>query len=144
MVLHHIALRISLKKGVLAEFQPKWRLNAIMFDGYGAVMMFFVISGFLITTNTIARWDRVDRVAVRDFYMRRAARIIPCLLALIGVLSFLRLAGVQGYVISRPGQSLSGAVISALGLPPVRLASWPICSLAVFSGPCSVAATSCC
>lgn len=116
VVLHHIALRISLRKGALAEFLPKWLLNAIMFNGYEAVMMFFVISGFLITTNTLTRWGSVDRVVVRDFYVRRAARILPCLLALIGVLSVLHLAGVQDYAISRPGQTLSGAVTSALGL----------------------------
>jgi len=116
VVLHHIALRISLKKGVLAEFLPKWFLNAIMFNGYEAVMMFFVISGFLITTNSLSRWGSVDRIVVRDFYVRRAARILPCLLALIAVLSVLHLTGVQDYFISRPGQSLPGAVTSALGL----------------------------
>ena len=116
VVLHHIAIRISLNKGVLAELLPKWLLNAIMFNGYEAVMMFFVISGFLITTNTLSRWGSVDRMVVRDFYVRRAARILPCLLALIGVLSVLHLAGVQDYVIARPGQSLAGAVMSALGL----------------------------
>lgn len=116
VVLHHIALRISLKKGVLVEFLPKWALNAIMFNGYEAVMMFFVISGFLITTNTLARWGSMDRVVVRDFYVRRAARILPCLLALVAVLSVLHLAGAQDYVISRASQSLSGAVTSSLGL----------------------------
>ncbi|WP_266159869.1 acyltransferase family protein, partial [Dyella silvatica] len=51
VVLHHIGLRSPLKKGVLAEFLPTRLLGALNYNGYEAVFVFFVISGFLIAGN---------------------------------------------------------------------------------------------
>jgi peptidoglycan/LPS O-acetylase OafA/YrhL len=116
VLLNHIGLRMRLTEGVLADYIPRWFLNDIDFNGYEAVFLFFVISGFLITSNTLARWGALARIHIRTFYVRRAARILPCLLILVAVLSLLHLAGAQGYVISEPGQSLPRAVVSALGL----------------------------
>lgn len=116
VILNHIGLRIRLVEGVLAGLLPSQFLNEINFNGYEAVFLFFVISGFLITSHTLARWGRLGSIDARAFYARRAARILPCLLALVAVLSLLHLGGVHDYVISEPGQSLPRAVISALGL----------------------------
>jgi peptidoglycan/LPS O-acetylase OafA/YrhL len=116
VVVHHVGLRIPLRQSVLAAFLPKWALNALIYNGYEAVFIFFVISGFLITRNALGRWGSLAAVDVRAFYVRRAARILPCLLVLVSVLSLLHLAGARDFVISRPGQSLRGAVGSALGL----------------------------
>jgi len=116
VVVHHVGLRIPLRQGVLAAFLPKRALNALIYNGYEAVFIFFVISGFLITSNSLARWGRLAAMDVRTFYARRAARILPSLVILVGVLSLLHLAGAQDYVIRRPGQSLPGAIGSALGL----------------------------
>jgi len=116
VVLHHLGLRIPLKKTALAEVAPTRLLSALNFNGYEAVFVFFVISGFLIAGNAIRRWGALERIDLRDFYARRFARIVPCLLALVGVLSLLHLLGVQDYVIGREGQSLPRAVIAALGL----------------------------
>jgi len=44
------------------------------------VDLFFVISGFLITSLLIAEWRRADRIAVGSFWGRRARRLIPALL----------------------------------------------------------------
>lgn len=110
--MHHVGLRIPLKSGVLASFLPEWFLNALIFNGYEAVFIFFVISGFLITSNTLARWGSVGAIHARSFYVRRAARILPCLLILVAVLATLHLAGVPGYVIHHPNQSLPRAVLS--------------------------------
>lgn len=116
VVLHHLGLRIPLKKTALAEMLPTRLLSALNFNGYEAVFVFFVISGFLIAGNAIRRWGALERIGLRDFYARRFARIVPCLLALVGVLSVLHLAGVQDYVINREGQSLPRAALAALGL----------------------------
>ena len=48
--------------------------------------------------------------------MRRAARILPCLLTLLTVLSVLHLMGLHDYRISGPGQTLPHALFSALSL----------------------------
>lgn len=116
VVLHHLGLRIPLKKTALAEVLPARLLSALNFNGYEAVFVFFVISGFLIAGNAIRRWGALERIDLRDFYARRFARIVPCLLALVGVLSVLHLVGAQDYAINREGQSLPRAVLAALGL----------------------------
>src|SRR4051812_2816217 len=116
VVLHHVAIRIPLRKTALATIAPARLLNALGSNGYEAVFVFFVISGFLITTNALARWERLARVDLREFYVRRAARILPCLILLVLVLSALHVAGVRDFTIVNVRQSLPRTVFSALGL----------------------------
>jgi peptidoglycan/LPS O-acetylase OafA/YrhL len=116
VVLHHVGLRIPLKKGVLAGFLPRWLLNGLIYNGYEAVFVFFVLSGFLITVNALERWKSLEAIDVRAFYRRRAARILPCLFLLVAVLSAMHLAGVENHVITRAGQSLPRAIFAALAL----------------------------
>lgn len=115
VIFNHIGLRIPLKKSALAAFLPSWVFSALNFNGYEAVFVFFVISGFLITGNALRRWGDLRHVELRGFYARRFARIVPCLLLLVLVLSLLHLMGFTDYVIHRAGQSLGGAIASALG-----------------------------
>ena len=49
------------------------------------VDMFFVLSGFLITTLLVEEMDTRGRVSIGRFYIRRALRLLP---ALIGLLAF--------------------------------------------------------
>ena len=116
VVFNHLGLRIPLKHTVLADVLPAWFLSRLNYNGYEAVFVFFVISGFLIAGNALRRWDSLERIDVRAFYGRRFARIVPLLLMLIGVLSVLHLLAVPDYTISRPGQSLPGAIWAALSL----------------------------
>jgi peptidoglycan/LPS O-acetylase OafA/YrhL len=116
VVLHHIGLRIPLKHGILADYVPVFVLNALNYNGYESVFVFFVISGFLITGNALQRWGSLHRVDAAAFYARRFARIAPCLLALLVVLSVLHVSGVHDYVIQRQGQTLPRALLAALGL----------------------------
>jgi peptidoglycan/LPS O-acetylase OafA/YrhL len=116
VVLHHIALRIPLKATALADFAPRRVLAALSWNGYSAVFVFFVISGFLIATHSLQRWGSLPRIDLRAFYVRRAARILPLLLALLAVLSLLHIAGVDDYVIGKPGQSLPAALFATLAL----------------------------
>jgi peptidoglycan/LPS O-acetylase OafA/YrhL len=113
VVLHHVGLRIPLQRTALAEVVPVRVLKALIYNGYESVMMFFVVSGFLIATNVVRRWGSLGSIQPRAFYLRRGARIIPCLGLLVAVLSLLHLAGVRDYVISRAGQSLPRAIASA-------------------------------
>jgi peptidoglycan/LPS O-acetylase OafA/YrhL len=116
VVFNHIGLRIPLKKTALADVLPAWLLSRLNYNGYEAVFIFFVISGFLIAGNALRRWGSLERIDMRAFYARRFARIVPCLLVLVGVLSVLHLAGLHDYTISRAGQSLPRAIFAALGL----------------------------
>lgn len=116
VILNHLGLRIPLKKTALAELLPPWFLGRLNYNGYEAVFVFFVISGFLIAGNALQRWGGLERIDLRAFYARRFARIVPCLLGLIAVLAVLHGLAVPDYTISRPGQSLPGAIWAALGL----------------------------
>jgi peptidoglycan/LPS O-acetylase OafA/YrhL len=112
VVIQHVAMRLDPNEGVLASLLPVRVMNGVFTHGYEAVFVFFVISGFLIASNALAFWGRLDRIELRTFY----ARIVPALLALVVVLSILHLCNVDRYVIDQPGQSLPGAIASALGL----------------------------
>lgn len=116
VLLNHIGLRIRLTGGVLGPHLPRELLNDLNFNGSEAVYIFFVISGFLITSNALMRWGSLGAIELRGFYVRRAARILPCLVTLVAILAALHVFGVQDYVIKRAGQSLHGAVGSAFGL----------------------------
>ncbi len=51
--------------------------------GFFGVDLFFVISGFLITRLLLVELERSGRISLRDFYLRRARRILPAMLLAI-------------------------------------------------------------
>jgi peptidoglycan/LPS O-acetylase OafA/YrhL len=53
-------------------------------QGWIAVQLFFVLSGFLITTLALREEDR-GGISLRDFYVRRVFRIMPVYLLLLGL-----------------------------------------------------------
>lgn len=115
VVLHHIGLRIPLRKTAMLDVLPRKLLSALNFNGYKAVFIFFVISGFLIAGNALRRSGSLSNIDLRAFYARRFSRIAPCLVLLVAVLSLLHLAGAPDYTIDRTGQSLPRAIVAALG-----------------------------
>ena len=116
VVLHHIGLRIPLKHTALAAFLPKRLMDALNYNGYESVFVFFTVSGFLIAGHALRRWGSLDRIDSRAFYARRFARIVPCLLLLVLVLGVLDLMGFQDYLIMHANQSLPRAIFAALAL----------------------------
>lgn len=116
VVVHHIYLRIPLSKTWLAGVLPKWVINDIAWNGYNGVVIFFAISGFLITTTCLRRWKDLSGISLRGFYQLRLARIAPCLVALLVVLSALHLLGVQNYTIDPERASLPRALVAATTL----------------------------
>jgi peptidoglycan/LPS O-acetylase OafA/YrhL len=50
------------------------------------VDVFFVLSGFLITSLLLSEHDRYGHIALRSFYRRRAFRLLPALYAQIAIL----------------------------------------------------------
>ncbi len=59
--------------------------------GFLGVDVFFVLSGFLITTLVVEEVERTGRVSLPDFYLRRARRLLPALILLLAVVSLLAL-----------------------------------------------------
>ncbi len=118
VILHHFALpfRLPLGPSAVGEVLGRRVVGLLSYSGYAAVYAFFVISGFLIARRALERYGNLRAIDRRSFYVQRASRILPLLLALMLVLSVLHWAGVPGFVIDKPGQSLGGAWFSALGL----------------------------
>ncbi|VVE75929.1 acyltransferase family protein [Pandoraea sputorum] len=116
VVVHHLALKFRLPLGpsLLGHVLPERIVKGISFNGYEAVFVFFVISGFVITRRSLERYGSLDAMRWRHFYALRAVRIFPLLLLLLSVLSVMHLLGVPTFVINKPGQSLAGALTSAL------------------------------
>lgn len=85
-------------------------------SNYG-VTMFFVISGFLITQHTLQRSGSLAQIKLKDFYIRRIARIMPCLVLLVTMVSVLGSLGLKPFINQSPnGVEVSYAVtvLSAL------------------------------
>ena len=51
--------------------------------GHSGVHIFFVLSGFLITTLALREEDRSGRISFVDFYLRRLFRIVPVYLVVL-------------------------------------------------------------
>lgn len=115
VVVHHLALpfRLPLRPSLLGEWLPKRLLNAISFNGYEAVFIFFVISGFLITTRILERHGELRSVSLRQFYSARARRILPLLLLTLAVLSTFALAGLDGFGPGKDSQQTLGGLLAA-------------------------------
>ncbi len=116
VVVHHIGLRAPLSQTLLARFLPQRLLQGLNFNGSEAVIVFFAISGFLITRRSQERWGDLRDISLGGFYLLRMSRIVPLLLFVVAALSLFHLLGVPRFVINKPGQSLGGAIAAALGL----------------------------
>jgi len=116
VIVHHLALpfRLPLGPSLLGEWLPKRLIDAISFNGYEAVFMFFAISGFLITLRIIERDGDIKQVDLRRFYRARARRILPLLGLALVLLSVLAWCGVPGFAPESERQSLGGLLLSAL------------------------------
>ncbi|WP_201770100.1 acyltransferase family protein [Kozakia baliensis] len=114
VVTHHISLRIPFGQTLLGQHLPNFLVRLFSFDGGDAVVMFFVISGFLITRRCAEQFGSLKEIDWRAFYIHRAGRIMPCLLALLAVSSFLAFYGPEVFHFWRPDQSVGGAVASVL------------------------------
>jgi peptidoglycan/LPS O-acetylase OafA/YrhL len=55
--------------------------------GFIGVDIFFVLSGFLITTLLLQEWRETGRIRFADFYRRRAARLLPALFVTIAAVA---------------------------------------------------------
>ena len=108
VILLHLQIHIP-----ITQLHLPHMLHAMLFySGYYGVIIFFVISGFLITHSCIQRWESLQQINCRQFYRLRFARIMPCLLLLLCLLSILHLLRIDGFVIHTT--SLFHAIAAAL------------------------------
>ena len=87
-------------------------------NGNYGVTMFFVISGFLITQHTLQRSGTLAQIKLKDFYIRRIARIFPCLVLLVVMVTCLGALDLKPFMNQAPNGvevSYGLTVFSAFG-----------------------------
>lgn len=114
VLMNHVNMRLLEAKVPYLKGLPDQLAYTIAWNGQFAVQMFFVVSGFLITSTSRRRWGTPESLSVRGFYLLRFARIAPLMLLLLLVLSALHLAGVHAFVVSPKTGGLGRALLAAL------------------------------
>ena len=114
VVLHHTNLCLPFHLSAFGKMLGPSADRVLFWDGYYGVMVFFVVSGFLISTWSLKRWGGLAHIDPRQFYLMRFARIIPCLAGLLIILTLLDRAGVPRFVINTQHTSLGRALLAAL------------------------------
>jgi peptidoglycan/LPS O-acetylase OafA/YrhL len=83
-------------------------------NGYFGVTMFFVISGFLITSTSLRRYGRLRDIRPLNFYWFRFSRIAPCLALVLGTLVALHFSGNPYFTLNTKDYSVLTAVVHVL------------------------------
>ena len=114
VLMNHVNMRLLLAKIPYAKFLPLLLANFLVWNGELGVQMFFVVSGFLITSISLRRWMTLSQINVRDFYILRFARIAPLFFLLLAVLTGLHFAHVHNYVVTPRTGGIGRALLAAL------------------------------
>lgn len=80
------------------------------------VDIFFVLSGFLITTLLLQEWQQTGAIALRYFYLRRMLRLLPALYVLLFVWSI--------YIVVFMNPADAGADWNGVGYSLLYIANW--------------------
>jgi peptidoglycan/LPS O-acetylase OafA/YrhL len=105
----HFSLTYDLVRSPLSQILPAGWIHSAVINGNYGVTIFFVISGFLITSNNLLRYGRLADVRLRQFYAYRFSRIVPPLLLALCIILPLGLIGVPSFTNSQHGHTLPPA-----------------------------------
>lgn len=106
VMLLHYSLAYRLHSSPLNEWIPVQTLRTIFFNGNYGVSVFFVISGFLITTNILRRYGSLADTDVIHFYKLRLFRLYPSVVLALVVITVLGLAGLPNFSNTIHGKDL--------------------------------------
>ncbi|HXI57627.1 MAG TPA: acyltransferase [Polyangia bacterium] len=84
--------------------------------GYLGVDIFFVLSGFLITSLLFDEWRQRGRINLRNFYLRRALRLFPALAALLAVAT--------AFALAFPRAPQSPHILRGVGYSLIYMTNW--------------------
>jgi peptidoglycan/LPS O-acetylase OafA/YrhL len=114
VLMNHVNIRLLGAHVPYTSFMPNQLVHFLVWNGQLGVQMFFAVSGFLITSISLRRWETLSNISLPDFYRFRFARIAPLLFLLLAVLSGLHLANLNHYVVSAKTGGLGRALLAAL------------------------------
>jgi peptidoglycan/LPS O-acetylase OafA/YrhL len=101
VLLYHLGTTGVLLAGGTKTFMP---------GGFLGVDVFFVLSGFLITSLLMAEKAQTGRISIKDFYIRRARRLLPALFTMMVAVA---LAAALYY--TAQAHDLGGDLLAAFG-----------------------------
>jgi peptidoglycan/LPS O-acetylase OafA/YrhL len=84
--------------------------SVVLPGGFLGVDLFFVLSGYLITSLLIVEARRHRRISIKQFYIRRARRLLPALFALL-----LTVGAVGAVWLPQQAARMRGDLLAALG-----------------------------
>ncbi|MFZ0957472.1 MAG: acyltransferase family protein, partial [Candidatus Sulfotelmatobacter sp.] len=99
VLMNHVNMRLLSADVPYTKALPEQLVSSLVWNGQRGVQIFFAVSGFLITSTSLRRWDSLSRVGIRAFYQMRFARIAPLLVALLAILSVLHFAHIKHFVV---------------------------------------------
>ncbi|TDW50095.1 peptidoglycan/LPS O-acetylase OafA/YrhL [Flavobacterium sp. 270] len=136
VIIHHIE-----QFKFISNLDSFWNLPFIKITGKLGVILFFVLSGFLITYLLLAEENSIKTISIRKFYIRRILRIWP-LYFLIIILAFLVLPNITLFTLPGFGKEViynhlllklflyaiffPNLVLSMLGVVPYASHTWSI------------------
>lgn len=85
----HFTLAFGLSDSWVGDLIGKEWTGRLALNGNYGVTLFFTISGYLITSNALARFGDLAHIELRTFYTQRFARIMPCLLLALAIIVLL-------------------------------------------------------
>ncbi len=116
VLLNHIHLRLVFANVDYTHRLPLQLVYSLGWNGQAGVQIFFVVSGYLITSTSMRRWGPPGALRIGEFYLLRLARIGPLLALLLAVLSLLHFAHLPQFTVSEKTGGLGGALFAALTL----------------------------
>jgi peptidoglycan/LPS O-acetylase OafA/YrhL len=90
VILHHLSMKYKIFTYIDVYEWPV-PFTKLLHDGDFGVNVFFVISGFLITTLLLAEEAKTQTISFKNFYIRRTLRIFPAYYFLLLVYFILQL-----------------------------------------------------
>ncbi len=111
VMLLHFSLTYRLTQSPLATWLTPQFVRALIINGNYGVTIFFTISGFLITSNSLRRAGTLAQIDVRKFYVYRFARIMPTLVLALGVIVLLGCLQLPSFISAAHGQPLPASFV---------------------------------
>jgi peptidoglycan/LPS O-acetylase OafA/YrhL len=114
VMIGHFAIAYHADEIIPSGIAKPLLMKLLVRNEHYAVISFFAISGFLITSRTRRRYRRLGNIDAAEFYLFRSARIMPCLLLFLAIVAFFDALGVKRFGLGSPSVSPALSVASVL------------------------------
>jgi peptidoglycan/LPS O-acetylase OafA/YrhL len=114
VVLYHGNNFFTIQSSGVSPLFPPPLVHILFQNGYYGVTIFFVISGFLITRISLARYGTLRDIRPAHFYLLRFGRIAPCFCLTLLILLWLHAAQVRDFVYNTQKASIPELLTYAL------------------------------